>query len=314
MAVDRDDAVGVLVDDHAVRIHAEGPHQVLEFLGAVDDLALIELVRQLGKDLGRELHAHADVHAVGMRRDAQRAADGFHPLAAASAHGDHAGGAVKALLSRQDAKAVLALFHGRHSRVEEEIDLAAELVVQVFEHDVVDVRAQMPHLRVEQVQAVFQTLSFQLRIRRGVELRPLAAVGEIDLVDIAHQLDGLALADVLVERAAELVGDVVLAVGKGARAAEAAHDAAHRALHAAFHLAAVDRAFAFLERAAQLQHRDLQSSVGLCELVGGENAARPRADHHNVVLHMFHSRNELKKKNPPRSPAGIRTAEKKFLA
>ena len=50
VAVYRDDAVGIFIDHDPVGVHAEGAHAVLEFLGPVYDLALIQFVRQVGKD------------------------------------------------------------------------------------------------------------------------------------------------------------------------------------------------------------------------------------------------------------------------
>ena len=64
MPVDRDDSVGILVYDDSVRIHAEGPDIVLEELCAVDDLALIELIREMREDDGGKLHPDAEIHAV----------------------------------------------------------------------------------------------------------------------------------------------------------------------------------------------------------------------------------------------------------
>ena len=46
VTVDGDNAVGVLVDHRALWVHAEGAHPVAVLLGTVDDLALVQLVRQ----------------------------------------------------------------------------------------------------------------------------------------------------------------------------------------------------------------------------------------------------------------------------
>ena len=285
VAVDGHDAVGVLVDDNAVRIHAERAHQILELLGAVDDLALVQFVRQLGEDLGRQLDAHADVHAVRVRGDAQTFTDGFHPLAAAAADGDHAFAAFKALLAGGDAVALVCLLHRRDGRVEVEVDLFLQLVVDILQHDIVDVRAEVTHLGVEKVQPVLEAFLFQLGVGRGVQLRPLAAVGKVDAVHIAHQLQRLALADMLEKRAAELVGDVVLAVGERASAAEAAHNAADRALDTVLDGLAVDGAFSLVKGTAELDDRDLQTLFGVCQLIGRKNAAGAGADHNNIVFH-----------------------------
>ena len=64
VTVDGDDTVGVLIDDDSVGIHAEGADVVLEFFGAVDDLALVQLVGQMGEDDGGQLDADADIDAV----------------------------------------------------------------------------------------------------------------------------------------------------------------------------------------------------------------------------------------------------------
>ena len=98
VAVDGHDAVGVLVDDDAVRIHAEGAHVVLKLLGAVDDLALIQLVGEVGEHDGGQLDAHAEVRRGWTWWECSSARhDALHPLAAAAADGDNA---VAALILR----------------------------------------------------------------------------------------------------------------------------------------------------------------------------------------------------------------------
>ena len=81
----------------------------------------------------------------------------------------------------------------------------------------------------------------------GVKLRPRAAVAHIDLVHIAHQLQRLPLADILIQRTAEVVGNVVLSVGKGPRAAEAAHDGAALAADAGLDFLPIDGAAAAVQ-------------------------------------------------------------------
>ena len=64
VAVYRHDAIRIFIYDDAVRVHAEGTHVILKFLGAVYDLALIQLIGEVGKDDSRKLNAHTDVHTV----------------------------------------------------------------------------------------------------------------------------------------------------------------------------------------------------------------------------------------------------------
>ena len=47
VAVYGNDAVGVLVYHDAVRVHAEGPHQIVILLSPIDDLGFIEFIRQV---------------------------------------------------------------------------------------------------------------------------------------------------------------------------------------------------------------------------------------------------------------------------
>ena len=110
VAVDGDDAVGVLVDDDAVRVHAEGADEVFKLLGTVDDLALVQLVGQVGEHVRGQFHAYADIDAVGVGGDVHALADGLHPLAAAAADGDDAVFAGVGIPSGLDLVAVTGLF------------------------------------------------------------------------------------------------------------------------------------------------------------------------------------------------------------
>ena len=117
---------------------------------------------------------------------------------------------------------------------------------------------------VEQVEAALQASGLEGAVGRGIELRVLAAVADVDLVDVVHEFHGLLLADVFVQRAAEVVRQIIFAVGERACAAEAVHDRAGRAL---------------------FKHGDLLVRTELRELVGGENAAGAGADNDHIILH-----------------------------
>ena len=90
VSMDGHDAVGVLIDDDTSWVHTERAHHVLEFFRTVDDLALVELIGQVGEDVGRQFHTHTDIHSVALGPDVQGITDLLHPLAAASAGGDDA--------------------------------------------------------------------------------------------------------------------------------------------------------------------------------------------------------------------------------
>ena len=286
VAVDGDDTVGVLVDHRAPGVHAERPHLVLILLRLIDDLALVQLVGDGREHLGGQLHPHADVHPVGLGGDVQRVAHGLHPLAAAAPHGDDALAPHEGALVRlRRVGAVLRRVQRLHRRQEVELHVLLQLGVQIFQHLVVDVRAQMTHGGVQQVQVILQAQPLETAVRRGVQLGARAAAGHVDVVHVAHQLHGLLLADVLVQRAAELVGQVVFAVGERARAAEAVHNGAGLAVDAGLDLVAVNGTVPLFQRVARLQHRHPPLRLPLHQFIGGEDPAGACADDHYIISH-----------------------------
>ena len=140
---------------------------------------------------------------------------------------------------------------------------------------------------VEQVQVVLDADLFELGTGGGVELGAIAAVAHVDIVHITHQLQGRLLADVLVEGAAEVVCNIVFAVGEGACAAKAAHDGAALAADAGFDLDAVDGTAALGQCMTGLKHGHLQGWIALNQLIGRKNAAGTGADDNHVVIHVF---------------------------
>ena len=281
--VDRHDAVRVFVDDDAVRVHAERAHRILIALGAVDDLAFIELVGQVREHDGGQLHAHAEIDAVGVRRDAETLAEPLHPCAAASAdRDDQLVAGIDRVLGMH--KIPVADLDVLDRRVEQEVDRVLEIREQVFQNDVVEIGAEMAHRRVQKRQLVLDAELFEARARGREDARAFAAVRHVDRIDVLHQLKRLVLADVLVQRAAEIVGDVVFAVGERACAAEARHDRAGLALDAVLDLYAVDRAAPRFERVSLFDDRNLEMRGKLLELVCRINAAGACADDDDVIM------------------------------
>ena len=284
VAVDGDDAVGVFVDHGTLGVHAEGADFVLIFLGSVDDFAFVKLVRQVGEYHRGQLHPNADVHPVGLGGDVQILADGFHPFAAAAAYGDHALAAMVGFLVALDFIAFFCHVDGPDGGLKVEIHLVFQVVIQVFQHHIVDVRAQMPDGGIQQVQIILNADGLEFGAGGGVELGAFAAVGHVDLIHIFHQIQGPLFADVFVEGAAKIIGNVVFSVRKCACAAETAHNGAAFAADAAFDGGAVDGAGALVQRVTGLKNADFQLGVPQDQLIGGKNTARARADDQYVVI------------------------------
>ena len=284
VAVHRHDAVGVLRHHRSPGIHAEGPHQVLVFLGLIDDLALIHLVGNMAEDHRRQLHPHADVHPVGLGRNPEAPAHPLHPAASAPAHGGHADRGPELALRRGQDISLPGFADLAHRAAEIEIRLVLQLVIQRRQHLIVDVRPQVPHGGVQQMQIVLQAQPGQGRVRRGIQLGPRAAEAHVQLVHLPHELHGLFLADMLVKRAAKGRGDVIFPVGERSRPAEARHNGAGGTVDAVLDLLSVDGAFALFQHAAGLKHRHPQRGIPPGQFIGAENPARARANNQYVIV------------------------------
>ena len=149
VAVHGNDAVRVFVHHRSARVHAEGAHQILVFFGFVDDLAFIHLVGDMAEHRGRQLHAHADIHPVRFRRDAEAPADALHPARPAAPHRGNADRACKLTLRRGQHIPRIRLADLPHRAAEEKIHLALQFLIERGQHLVVDVRAKMAHRRVQ---------------------------------------------------------------------------------------------------------------------------------------------------------------------
>ena len=85
-----DDPVCILIDNGTVRIHAEGTHSVLKFLGPVNYFALIELIGDAFKNDCGQFNADSEIDSVGFGGDLKIFADRLHPFAAAPADRNNA--------------------------------------------------------------------------------------------------------------------------------------------------------------------------------------------------------------------------------
>ena len=143
----------------------------------------------------------------------------------------------------------------------------------------------MPDGRVEQVQIALQTAGLERAVGRGIQLRVLAAVADVDFVDVVHQLHGLLLADIFIERAAEVIRQVIFSVGKRARAAEAVHDRARRTADAVLDSLPVNGTSALFERLALFKYGDPLLRTELRQLIRRENSSGACADNNDIILH-----------------------------
>ena len=241
----------------------------------------------MGENFCGKFHPDADIHTVGLGGNVHVTADGLHPFAAAAPHGNHALAARKAPGFAGDLISAIHSGYGFHRRVEVKRDLFFQVGVEIFQHHVVDVGAEVAHRGVQQMQIVLHTQLFEFCTGGGIELGAFAAVGHVDLVNVAHQLQRFCLAEILVKRTAKIVGNVVFSVGKSACAAESAHDRAAFAGNAGLDPDTVNGTFAVFQRVSGLKDGNLQFRAQPGQLIGGKDTAGPRADNDHIVIHDY---------------------------
>ena len=145
MPVHSHDPVCIFIYHDPAWIHTEGPDLVLELLCPVYDLALVELIRQVGEDHCRKLHPDADIHSVGFGRDRKSLTYLFHPLAPAPSHGHDTSPALIGLVPGDYPIAALCDLKIVHMAVKPEFHFIFQFFKQILQHHIVDIRSQMPH-------------------------------------------------------------------------------------------------------------------------------------------------------------------------
>ena len=246
VAVYCNDAIRIFINNDTVRIHTERADIILKFLRTIDDLALIQLIRQMGEDHGRDFDTDTDIDTVGLCRDIQLLTDMLHPLAAAAANGNDTLFAAVALVAADYTVAILIHMDRINRCVKIEIHRLAEFFIQIFQHNIVDIRAQMAHRCIQKLQFVLDTDLFKLRTGCREKAGSLTAVLHVDIIHIVHQIQRFLTADMLIECAAEIVSDIVFSIGKSTGSAETAHDRTGLAVDTGLDLVTVDRTFSLV--------------------------------------------------------------------
>ena len=157
VTVDRHDPVCIFIYNDSVRVHTERTHIILKFLCPVNDLALIKFIGQMGEDLRRDLHTHAQIDTVRQSRDLKLFTDFLHPLASASSDRDHAALALIRSAFVVYAVSVLKHFDAVYITVEKERYFLFQFFIYIFQHHIIDVRSEMPHRSIQKIQLILHT-------------------------------------------------------------------------------------------------------------------------------------------------------------
>ena len=133
-----------------------------------------------------------------------------------------------------------------------------QIIVNRGENVVIDIRAKMPDRSAQQVQPVLQTRCPETAVSSIVQFLTASPIPDIDLIDIAHELERSVFSDVLMQRAAEFIRNIVFPVGECACSAEPVHDGTAGTVNASRYRCSVDGAVSLLKRSPRFQYNGLQ--------------------------------------------------------
>ncbi len=286
MAVHRNDAVGVFRHHIPVGVHAEGPHPVTILFGPVYQLGFVYFVGDVLEHSRRYFHPYAHIHLVVGQFQPQGLALVREPFGPGPSRRPDQVGTLHSFIAilQEHFISPVAGFEGLHLGIALDLDA-------VFEQEPVDaghelpvvVRAQVPHFGIQKMQVIPQGLPADFAVLGGIHF-PRGAVLQIDFIHIVDQVHDRLLGDVIAEPAAELRGEIILAVGESPGTAKAPHDAAGCAPDAAFHLARDDGAVPEIDGMPFLDDQDTYLGIFQYKFISRIDGSRAAADNGYVYF------------------------------
>ena len=174
-----------------------------------------------------------------------------------------------------------------HRAFKAEFDFFLQIFIRLLEHAQIVLCAEMTHTCRKQVQVVLQSQFADVGTLRREDLGR-GTVLHVDFVDIIDELHDFIVRQILIEPAAELGREIVLAIRESTGTAKAAHDAAGLAADAALDLARGNRADAVVDVLAALKNNDMKPRLLLHEFIGRHDTGRTAADNGHIVF--FHQK------------------------
>ena len=135
------------------------------------------------------------------------------------------------------------------------------------------------------MEVILNTYGFEACACGGVELCAFTAELHIDIVHIAHQIQCLLFADVLIKGTAKIVGNIIFSVRESTGTAKSAHNAAAFASDAGFDFFAVNGAVPFFQGVPGFKNSNLQFRLVLHQLIGGIDSAGAGTDNDDIIVH-----------------------------
>ena len=285
VAVYCDDSIGVLINHNTSRVHTESTDHILKLLGSVNDLALVKLIGQTAEHLCRKLHTDTDIHTVGKCGDLKICTYSLHPFTSASSRGDDAVSSLVTLITYNNCIAVFCFLHFVNGRVKIEIYMGFHLFIEILKYYIVDIRSQVADRCIQKMQAVLKTELTDLTVCGGIKPGSLSTMHQIQFIYIFHQFCGCILADMLIQRSAKLIGDIIFSIGESACTAKSFHDRTCFTVDTGFYFLSVNRTFSFFQRMAGFKNRDLFLRIIIHQLIGCKDSSRTCSYDQYVIFH-----------------------------
>ena len=206
----------------------------------------------------RKLHAHTNIHTIWFRWNLQIIANLLHPFASASSNRyDAILTCIGCILADNRVAARRFCDNRIHWCIEEKLHLILQIRIQISKHDIVDSRPQMTYRCIKQMQIILNAYRLEPCTRRRIELRALATITHIDLINIFHQFERLFLANILIKRTAKIICNIIFSIRKCACTTKPAHDWAALTADTVFHLISINRAMPFVQCMSCFKHSNL---------------------------------------------------------
>ena len=162
-------------------------------------------------------------------------------------------------------------------------------IVQILKNDIVDIRSQMTYRCIQKVQLVLQAEFLELGSCCGIKLSSLTTVFHVDIINVFHQLDCLALADMLIQSSAKIIGNIIFSVRKRTCTAETAHNRTSLTVDTVLYLFAIDWALSFLKGITLFKNCYFAVRFFFHQFICCKNPSRTCTDNNHIIVHALSS-------------------------
>ena len=146
----------------------------------------------------------------------------------------------------------------------------------------------MTYRCIQKFQFILHTQFFELSAGCGIHFCILAAVSDIDLIYITHQIQRFLFTNMFIESTAEIVGDVIFAIRESTGTAETAHDRTGFTFDTGFYFLSVNRTVSFVQRISFFENCNFEIFVLFHQLIGGKNSSWSGSDNYHIIFHTGH--------------------------